>query len=74
MEMALLKELLTLALADIIHKNNYYSRAWRRLSSVCTKLELARSKSNEIPERNVLQKFSPHAASLLPILFKAASL
>ena len=28
---------------------------------MCTKLELARSKGNEIPEVNVLQKFSQHA-------------
>ena len=32
-----------------------------RLSSVCTKLQLARSKCSDILEIHVLQKFTPHA-------------
>ena len=41
-------------------KNNWRGRAWGRLISVCTKLEPARSESNEILEINVLQKFGRH--------------
>ena len=53
METSLLQEPLFLALADILHINNYSSRTWGGLSSNCTKLQPARSKSNKILEINV---------------------
>ena len=61
METTLLKELLFLVLADILHKNILCSRTSGGLSGVCTKLEPDTSESNEILEINVLQKSSPHA-------------
>ena len=60
-ETALSKEPLFLALADIRHKNNIYSRNWRRLISVCIKPEPPKSESNKILAINVLQKLNPHA-------------
>ena len=51
-----LKELFFLALTDTLHKNNWCRRTSPRLSSVYTQLKLARSKSNETLEVNVLQK------------------
>ena len=51
--MALPKKLLLLALANILQKNNHCSKALGELSSVCTILELARSRSNEILESSV---------------------
>ena len=49
-----------LALADILHKKNYCSWTLGGLSSVSTKLEQARFKSNQILQINLLQKFSPY--------------
>ena len=64
METASFIEMLVLVLADMLPKNNAVELGWgggEWLSSVCTKLEPARSKSNKILDVNVLQKFSPHA-------------
>ena len=56
----LIKAAAFLALADIpTYKNN--SGTWEGPNSVCSKLKPARSKSNEILQINVLQKFSPLA-------------
>ena len=52
-----------LALADIPYKNTQCHRTLGGLSSVCAESEPANSKSNEILEINVLQKFTPHALS-----------
>ena len=70
METALSKEPLFLALADILHKNNLYSRTWGGLNIVFSKLELARSKSNEILTINVLQKFSNHVLYGIHVFLK----
>ena len=50
-----------LALAGIPYKYNQCQITVGGLSSVCAKLEPASSKNNELPEINVLQKFTPHA-------------
>ena len=63
MKTALLKKLLFSALADIIHKNSQCGRTWEILSSLCTKLEPARSKTGEILEIKIL----------VPILFIRAT-
>ena len=65
METDLLKEPLFLALTDILHKNTQCSKTWGGLSSVCTKLESARSKSDEIVEINVLQNVKPRALQFI---------
>ena len=51
-----------LALAGILHKNNYCNRTWGGLSSPI-KLEPVKSKRKEILQINVLQKSSPISAS-----------
>ena len=59
--MTLFRELPFLALAGIYYKYNQCHTTLGGLSSVCAKLEPASSKSNEILEICVLQKFTPHA-------------
>ena len=54
METTLSKVLLLLDLADIVHKVHQRCKTWGRFNNVCTKLESARSKSNQILEINVL--------------------
>ena len=61
METVLSKQLLILALVDTLHKNNYCSKTWGGLGSVCTTLEPVRSTSNDIRQISVLQKdLAPH--------------
>ena len=46
---------------DTLNKNKRCHMTLEGLSSVCAKLKPASSKNNEIPEINVLQKFTSHA-------------
>ena len=46
---------------DRFNKNKRCHMTLKGLSSVCAKLEPASSKTSEILEKNVLQKFTSHA-------------